>query len=72
MLRSSARQLDAHVASLVEDLRRMSLAAGETPTGCPVIPPSGVAPLVRSRLVSLTVGSMPPWTFPYGLNTTAQ
>jgi hypothetical protein len=72
MLRSGAPRPDTHGASLVEDLRRMSLATDETPAGHPVIPSSGVAPLVRSRSVSLTAGSMPLWTFPYGLNTVAQ
>jgi hypothetical protein len=49
----------------------MSLAAGETLAGRPVIPPSGAAPPVESRLISPTAGSMLPWTFPYGLNTAA-
>jgi hypothetical protein len=72
MLRSSAPRPDTHAASLVKDLRRMSLSMDETPVGHPIIPPSGVAPLVGSRSVSLTAGSMPLWTFPYGLNTVAQ
>jgi hypothetical protein len=37
MLRSGAPRPDAHTSSLVEDLRRISLAAGETPAGCPII-----------------------------------
>jgi hypothetical protein len=72
MLRSGAPRPDTHVASLIEGLRRMSLATDETPAGRPVIPPSAAAPPVRSRAVSPTAGSMPPWTFPYGLNTVAQ
>jgi hypothetical protein len=72
MLRSSAPRPDAHAASLVEDLCRMSLATGETPARCPIIPPSGVAPSARSRSVSPMAGSMPSRTFPYGLNTSAQ
>jgi hypothetical protein len=50
----------------------MSLAVDETPAGHPVIPPSVASPLVGSRAVSPTAGSMPPRTFPYGLNTVAQ
>jgi hypothetical protein len=50
----------------------MSLAAGKMPAGHPVIPPSGAAPPVGSRSVSPVAGTMPPWTFPYGLNTAAQ
>jgi hypothetical protein len=72
MLHSGAPRLDPHAASLVEDLRRMSLAAGETPAGCPVIPPSGAMPSAGSRSVSPTAGSMPSRTFPYGLNMAAQ
>jgi hypothetical protein len=67
-----APRSDAHATSLVEDLHRMSLAAGEMPAGRLVILPSGAAPLVGSRSVSPTAGSMPPWTFPYRLNTAAQ
>jgi hypothetical protein len=50
----------------------MSLATNETPGRHLVIPPIAAAPPVGSRAVSLTVGSMPLWTFPYGLNTVAQ
>jgi hypothetical protein len=71
MLRSGAPQPDTHAVSLVEDLCRMNLATGETPVGRPIIPPSAAAPPVGSRAVSLTTGSMPPRTFPYGLNTVA-
>jgi hypothetical protein len=60
MPRSGAPRPDTRVASLVEDLCRMSLAAGETPAGRLVIPPSGAAPPAGSRSVSPTVGSMPP------------
>jgi hypothetical protein len=70
--RSDAPQPDAHTESLDEDLRRMSLAAGKMPTGHPVIPPSGTAPPAGSGSVSTATGTMPPWTFPYGLNTAAQ
>jgi hypothetical protein len=72
MLCSGAPQPDAHAASLVEDLHRMSLATDETPQGHPVIPPSGAMPLAGSRSVSLTAGSMPPRTFPYGMNMATQ
>jgi hypothetical protein len=71
MPRSGAPQPDTHAASLVEDLRRMSLATYETPAGHPVIPPYGAAPPVGSRSLSLMAGSMPPRTFLYGLNTAA-
>jgi hypothetical protein len=50
----------------------MSLATGEMPVGHLVIPPSGVAPPAESRSTSSMAGSMPPRTFPYGLNTAAQ
>jgi hypothetical protein len=53
MLRSSAPQPDTHAVSLIEDLRRMSLATDETSVGHPVIPPSAAAPPVGSRVVSL-------------------
>jgi hypothetical protein len=72
MLRSSTPQLDTHTTSLVEDLRRMSLTTNETPAGRPIIPSSAAAPPIESRVVSPTAGSMPPRTFPYGLNTVAQ
>jgi hypothetical protein len=72
MLHFGAPRPDTHAVSLVEDLRRMSLAAGETLAGRPVIPPSGAAPPVGSRSVSPTTGSMLPRTFPYGLNMAAQ
>jgi hypothetical protein len=72
MPRSGAPQLDAHTESLVEDLRRMSLAAGKMSVGHPIIPPSDTAPPARSASGSLAVGTMPPWTFPYGPNTAAQ
>jgi hypothetical protein len=68
---SSAPQPDAGTESLGEDLCRMSLAAGKMPTGHPITPPSGVAPLAGSGSVSPAAGTMPPWTFPYGLNTAA-
>jgi hypothetical protein len=71
MLCSGAPQLDAHIAPLIKDLRRMSLATGEMPVGHPVIPPSSVAPPAESRSTSPMVGSMPPRTFPYGLKTVA-
>jgi hypothetical protein len=71
MLRSSAPQPDTQAASLIEDLHRMNLAMDETPTEHPIIPPSIAAPPVGSRAVFLTAGSMPPWTFPCGLNTVA-
>jgi hypothetical protein len=68
--RSSAPQLDADTESLDEDLRRMSLATGKMPAGHPVILQSGAAPPpAGSGLVSLAMGTMPPWTFLYGLNT---
>jgi hypothetical protein len=70
-LHSGAPQLDPHATSLIEGLRGMSLAADETPAGHPVIPPSAAAPPVGSRAASPTAGSIPPWTFPYGLNTVA-
>jgi hypothetical protein len=72
MLCSGAPRPDTHATSLVEDLCRMSLAADETPAGRPVIPPSAVAPPIGSRAVSPTAGSVPPQTFPYGLNTVTQ
>jgi hypothetical protein len=72
MLRSGIPQSDTHTASLIEDLRRMNLATDETSVGQPVIPPSAAAPLVGSRAVFPTAGSMPPRTFPYGLNMVAQ
>jgi hypothetical protein len=72
MLCSGAPRPDAHATSLIKDLRRMSLAAGETSVGRPIIPPTGAAPRVRSRLVSPMAGLMPLWMFPYGLNTAAQ
>jgi hypothetical protein len=50
----------------------MSLAADKTLAGHPIIPPSAAAPPVGSRAASLTAGSIPPRTFPYGLNTVAQ
>jgi hypothetical protein len=69
---SGAPQPDVDTESLNEDLRRMSLAVGEMLAGHPVIPPTGVAPhLAGSGSVSLATGTMPPWTFPYGLNTAA-
>jgi hypothetical protein len=71
MLRSSAPRRDTHAVSLIEDLCRMTLAAGDTPAGRPIIPPSGAAPPVGSRSVVPTAGSMPPRTFPYALNTAA-
>jgi hypothetical protein len=70
--RSGAPQPDAHAESFDESLRRMSLAAGKMPVGHPVIPLSGTAPPAGLELVSPAAGTMPPWTFPYGLNTTAQ
>jgi hypothetical protein len=70
--RSGAPQPDAHAESLGESLRGISLAAGKMPAGHPIIPPSGVAPPAESGSVSLAAGTMPPWTFPYGLNTAAQ
>jgi hypothetical protein len=72
MLCSDVPRPDAHAASLVGDLCRMSLVVGETPAGHPVIPPSGTAPLAGSGSVSPAAGTMPPWTFPFGLNTAAQ
>jgi hypothetical protein len=70
--RSSAPQPDADTESLDEDLRRISLAMGKMPVGHPVILPSGAAPPpAGSGSVSLATGTMPPWTFPYGLNTIA-
>jgi hypothetical protein len=51
----------------------MSLAAGKMPTGHLVTPPFGVAPPpAGSGPVSPVAGTIPPWTFPYGLNTAAQ
>jgi hypothetical protein len=67
-----APQSDPHAMSLIEDLCGMSLATDETPGRHLVIPPTAAAPPVGSRAVSLTAGSMPLWTFPYGLNTVAQ
>jgi hypothetical protein len=72
MLRSGTPQPDTHAASLVEDLHRMNLAMDETPTEHLVIPPSVAAPPVESSAVFPTAGSMPPWTFPCGLNMVAQ
>jgi hypothetical protein len=69
---SDAPQPDAHTESLVEDLHRMSLAAGKMPAGHPVIPPSGTALPPGSGSGSPAARTMPPWTFPYGLNTAAQ
>jgi hypothetical protein len=70
---SSAPQPDADIESLNEDLRRMSLAMGKMSVGHPDIPSSDAAPLlVGSGLNSPAAGTMPPWTFPYGLNTAAQ
>jgi hypothetical protein len=71
--RSGAPQPATDTESLNEDLRRMSLAAGKRPAGHPAIPPSGVAPPpAGSGSVSLAARAMPPWTFLYGLNTSAQ
>jgi hypothetical protein len=71
--RSGAPQSDADTESLGKDLCRMSLTAGKMPTGHPITPPSGVAPpLPGLGSASLVVGTMPPWTLPYGLNTAAQ
>jgi hypothetical protein len=50
----------------------MGLAADETSSEHPVIPPTVAASPVGSGAVSPTAGSMPLWTFPYGLNTVAQ
>jgi hypothetical protein len=70
---SSAPQPDADIESLSEDLHRMSFAMGKMLVGHPVIPSSSaVPPLAGSRSVSLAAGTMPPWAFPYGLNTAAQ
>jgi hypothetical protein len=63
----------ADTESLNEDLRRMSLAAGKMSAGHPDIPSFGAAPFPPgSRSVSPAARTMPPWTFPYGLNTVAQ
>jgi hypothetical protein len=71
--RSGTPQPSINVESLNEDLRRMRLATGKMPAGHPIIPPSGAAPPpTGSGSVSPAVGTMPPWTFPYGLNTAAQ
>jgi hypothetical protein len=71
--RSGAPQPDADTESLGEDLRRMGLAIGKMPTGYPIIPPSSAAPPpAGSGSVSLATGTMPTWTFPYGLNTAIQ
>jgi hypothetical protein len=70
--RSGAPQPDTDTESLDEDLCRMSLAAGKMPTGHPVIPPSGMAPLAESGLVSPSAGTMTSWTFLCGLNTASQ
>jgi hypothetical protein len=72
MLRSGAPQPDVHATSLVEDLRGMNLATDETPAGHLVILQSVAAPPVGSRAVFPTAGTMPSWTFPYGLHTVAQ
>jgi hypothetical protein len=51
----------------------MSLTAGKMPTGHPITPPSDAAPpLPGLGSASLAVGTMPPWTLPYGLNMAAQ
>jgi hypothetical protein len=50
----------------------MSLAAGKMPVGHPVIPSSGMAPPAGLGSISPAVRTMPPWTFPYGLNMAAQ
>jgi hypothetical protein len=55
---------------LAEDLCRMSLAEGKMPTGHPIIPPTGVAPPSSDPgSTPPTPRTMPPWAFPYGLNT---
>jgi hypothetical protein len=71
--RSGAPQPDADIESLIEDLRRTSLAAGEMPVGHPVIPSPGAAPPpTEAGSISPAEGTIPPWAFPYGLNTAAQ
>jgi hypothetical protein len=51
----------------------MSLATGKRSAGHPTIPPSSAAPPpTGSGSVSLAARAMPPWTFPYGLNMSAQ
>jgi hypothetical protein len=51
----------------------MSLAKGKMPTGHPITPPTGASP-PSSDLGSTppTPRMMPPWAFPYGLNTATQ
>jgi hypothetical protein len=69
---SGAPQLDVDTESLDEGLRRMSLAADKTPTGYPVIPLSSMAPPPAGLgSISPVAGTMPLWTFLYGLNTVA-
>jgi hypothetical protein len=72
MIHPSAPWPDVHATSLLENLRRMSLATGGMPVGYPVAPPTGAAPLIGERLVSPMAETMPPQTLPYGLNTVAQ
>jgi hypothetical protein len=70
---SSAPQSDADTESLIEDLRRTSLAAGKMPVGHPIIPSAGAAPpSTGAGSISPVVGKIPPWAFLYGLNTAAQ
>jgi hypothetical protein len=71
MIRPGVPRPDVHTTSLIEDLRGMSLAMGETPVGYPVILLSGVTPPVRARSDSPMTETTPPRTFPYGLNMAA-
>jgi hypothetical protein len=50
----------------------MSLAEGKMPTGHPITLPTGaVPPPSDSGSTAPTLRMIPPWAFPYGLNTAA-
>jgi hypothetical protein len=49
MIYPSTPRSDVHATPLVEDLRGMNLAVGETPAGYLIIPPSAAAPQVGAR-----------------------
>jgi hypothetical protein len=72
MIHPRAPWPDIHATSLLENLRRMSLATGGMLAGYPVAPPIGAAHPVGGRSISLMAETMPPQTLPYGLNTVAQ
>jgi hypothetical protein len=56
-----APQPDTDTESLIEDLRRMSLAAGKMSVGHPVIPSAGATPPpTGAGSISLAAGTVPP------------